>query len=118
MIVLLRADRKVQGLKRPCFPSEDIAENFDDAGIDRECAHIRVEGPRVLDAHAHRFRCHRPSGVEVEMGRKVLFYLLSTGVELRIGEPENGESVLVQVCGDPRGFGIEAACGHDFLENR
>jgi len=52
------------------------------------------------------------------MGRKVLFYLLSTGVELRIGEPENGESVLVQVCGDPRGFGIEAACGHDFLENR
>ena len=98
MIVLLRADRKVQRLKRPCLPAIKNGQESENLWVGCNPSNISVEFMRVLDAQAVIVAPPLdPPTIPIVTRMQGLFDALCDRVYLRVGEINNSPAVLAEM---------------------
>jgi hypothetical protein len=97
MVMLFRADRKIQGLERPCAAAVDARQDFQNACIDGQSFRVRIEFPCIVYAHAAAVG---PPSSPVEVLIEVVNQRVGARMKIPIREIDNREAVAVDVAGD------------------
>ena len=102
MHVLLRANRKIQGLKRKRLPAIQLAEQFEHSFVRCNGTDIVIIFPRILYA---ALSCGLVAMWVVKIDtiarRKIALYPIDPCIEIAIRKVKNRETTLVQIRCDP-----------------